>query len=128
MRLIQNKRVSWGSKSLAREIERHVFQNEGDWSAEHLSSGWAHLMPPIGLRETDTDGGYPVFTIVAHGTTIGRPKSLIFVSSVNPTYAFGMRSATKIEIVSNADDVLIFDRPFPSHGLTWADPQGLKHL
>ena len=112
-----------GSSSLRGRIDRHVFRNPGDWSAEDLfeelgafEAGDArfgrfleglasadvipdepsqrrvaaavnrHLRPAgAELRETGTDGGYPVFSVVS--TRPGRvrqPKNLIFASPVKP--------------------------------------------
>ncbi len=147
------------SKSLAREIERHVIQNEGDWPVEYFferlgalevsDRRFARLLEALAspdvrpdenaqrafvdvvngvlvhcgieLRETGSDGGYPVFSIAAKGVATGRPKNLIFASSVKPDIRFRDALNSDIEIVSNADKVLIFDRPFPPEGLRWCD-------
>lgn len=78
----------------------------------------------IELRESDTDGGYPVFAVVwTHTSTLGRPKNLIFASSVKPDLRFRDAVNNDIEIVTNADKVLVYDRPIPSDGLRWRDLQ-----
>ena len=65
----------------------------------------------VELVETADDGGYPVFTMVskAHNTP-GRPKNLIFASSVKPDLRFRDAINNDIEIVTNADKVLVYDR------------------
>lgn len=78
----------------------------------------------VELRETDTEGGYPVFTLVSkHMATSGRPKNLIFASSVKPDLRFRDAVNNDIEIVTNADKVLVYDRPIGSDGLRWRDLQ-----
>lgn len=76
------------------------------------------------LRESGNDGGYPVFKIVstAKGAN-GRPKNLIFASPTKPDIRLIHAITNDIEVVSNADDVLIYDRPIPADGLLWRDLQ-----
>jgi hypothetical protein len=74
----------------------------------------------VELRETGTDGGYPVFSAVAtHAAVAGRPKNLIFASSIKPDLRFRDALNNDIEIVTNADKVLIYDRPIGMNGLLW---------
>lgn len=76
------------------------------------------------LRETSSDGGYPVFSVAAISTvSLGRPKQLIFASSVKPDLRFRDAVNNDIEIVTNADKVLVYDRPIGSEGLRWCDLQ-----
>lgn len=76
------------------------------------------------LRETGTEGGYPVFTTVAVGAPpAGRPKQLIFASSIKPDLRFRDAVNNDIEIVTNADKVLVYDRPIGAEGLRWCDLQ-----
>jgi very-short-patch-repair endonuclease len=76
------------------------------------------------LRESGTDGGYPVFRLVAtHNAATGRPKNLIFASSVKPDLRFRDAVSNDIEIVTNADKVLIYDRPIGVDGLVWRELQ-----
>ncbi|WP_418648280.1 hypothetical protein ACNQFN_06200 [Thauera butanivorans] len=78
----------------------------------------------VELRETDTEGGYPVFTLISlHTTPRGRPKNLIFASSNKPDLRFRDAIDNDIEIVTNADKVLVYDRPIGSEGLRWDDLQ-----
>jgi len=76
------------------------------------------------LRETDHRDGYPVFSLVS--TTSGparRPKNLIFASPLKPDLRFRDAVNNDIEIVTNADRVLVYDRPIGRDGLRWNDLQ-----
>jgi len=76
------------------------------------------------LRETGTESGYPVFAAVAVGSPpAGRPKQLIFASSIKPDLRFRDAVSNDIEIVTNADKVLVYDRPIGAQGLRWCDLQ-----
>jgi very-short-patch-repair endonuclease len=76
------------------------------------------------LRETGEEGGYPVFTVCALGAKpLGRPKQLIFASSVKPDLRFRDAVNNDIEIVTHADRVLVYDRPIGETGLRWCDLQ-----
>ncbi|MGH7788571.1 MAG: hypothetical protein ACRERC_17000 [Candidatus Binatia bacterium] len=78
----------------------------------------------VELRETGTDGGYPVFSLVSlHAGAATRPKNLIFASSVKPDLRFRDAVNNDIEIVTNANRVLIYDRPIGADGLRWRDLQ-----
>jgi very-short-patch-repair endonuclease len=78
----------------------------------------------VELRETDTEGGYPVFTVVStHVAPTGRPKNIIFASSVKPDLRFRDAVNNDIEIVTNADRVLVYDRPIGIDGIRWRDLQ-----
>lgn len=78
----------------------------------------------IELRETASEGGYPVFSLISmHAARMGRPKNLIFASSQKPDLRFRDALDNDIEIVTNADKVLVYDRPIGVDGLRWADLQ-----
>ena len=78
----------------------------------------------VELRETGSEGGYPVFSMVSlHVATKGRPKNLIFASSDKPDLRFRDALDNDIEIVSNADKVRVYDRPIGNDGLRWNDLQ-----
>lgn len=78
----------------------------------------------VELRETGSEGGYPVFTLVSlHATIKGRPKNLIFASPEKPDLRFRDALDNDIEIVTNADKVLVYDRPIGNDGLRWKDLQ-----
>jgi very-short-patch-repair endonuclease len=75
------------------------------------------------LRHTSEAGGYPVFSVVALRSARGRPKNLIFASSRKPDIRFRDAVNNDIEIVSNVDDVLVYDRALSVDGLRWRDLQ-----
>ncbi len=78
----------------------------------------------VELRETAIEGGYPVFMIVSlRGAVRGRPKNLIFASPEKPDLRFRDALDNDIEIVTNANNVLVFDRPIGVDGLLWSDLQ-----
>lgn len=78
----------------------------------------------VELRETGAEGGYQVFSLVSlHAATKGRPKNLIFASSVKPDLRFRDALDNDIEIVTNADKVLVYDRAIGNDGLRWKDLQ-----
>jgi very-short-patch-repair endonuclease len=78
----------------------------------------------VELRETGMDGGYPVFEVawVSSGVQ-GKPKNLIFASQIKPDLRFRDAVNNDVEIVSNADTVLVYDRAISSGGLLWRDLQ-----
>jgi very-short-patch-repair endonuclease len=78
----------------------------------------------VELRESGIEGGYPVFTIVStREGALGRPKNLIFASPIKPDLRFRDAVNNDIEIVTNADKVLVYDRPIGVEGLLWRDLQ-----
>ena len=77
----------------------------------------------VELRETGMDGGYPVFHVLSFGLTTGRPKNLIFASPLKPDLRFRDAVNNDIEIVTNVEKVLVYDRPIPAEGLRWSDLQ-----
>ena len=78
----------------------------------------------VELRETGSEGGYPVFSLVSlHAVTRSRPKNLIFASPEKPDLRFRDALDNDVEIVTNADKVLVYDRPIGIDGLCWNDLQ-----
>lgn len=75
------------------------------------------------LRETGTEGGYPVFELLSLHAARGRPKNLVFASQIKPDIIVADTLDNDIEIVSNVDAVLVYDRPIGSDGLRWRDLQ-----
>jgi very-short-patch-repair endonuclease len=76
------------------------------------------------LRETGADGGYPVFSVVPAGAARNRrPKNLIFASLAKPDIRFRDAIDNDVEIVKNADKVLVYDRPITGEGIRWRDLQ-----
>ncbi|MGC5009056.1 hypothetical protein [Streptomyces sp. DT203] len=140
--------------TLKDRIERHVFRNPGDWSAEVLFENLGafearnarfgrfleglvsadvlldeHLQQTtvgtindhlrahgIELRQTGTDGGYPLFAVVStrlHGNQ--RPKNIIFASLTKPDIRFRSSVDNDIEIVGgDATSTLVYDREIPN--------------
>ncbi len=78
----------------------------------------------VELRETGVVGGYPVFhfTWASKGGK-GKPKNIIFGSPLKPDLRFRDAVNNDVEIVSNAESVLIYDRPILDEGLRWRDLQ-----
>ncbi|QEZ49002.1 hypothetical protein [Cupriavidus oxalaticus] len=78
----------------------------------------------VELRETDSEGGYPIFTLVSlRAATKGQPKNLIFASPDKPDLRFRDALDNDVEIVTNAEKVLVYDRPIGNDGLRWNDLQ-----
>jgi very-short-patch-repair endonuclease len=150
------------TRSLRAQIERHVFRNSEDWTAEHLfdqlgafdasnrrfvlflegivssavlpdEASQRRVADKINaqlalcgseLRETGEEGGYPVFAVVGRSSShAGRPKQIIFASSIKPDLRFRDAISNDIEIVTNVDKVLVYDRPIAAAGLRWCDLQ-----
>jgi hypothetical protein len=78
----------------------------------------------IELQATGTEGGYPAFTAVSIGKRVkASAKNLIFASQVKPDLRFCDAINNDVEVVSNQDKVLIYDRPIGVGGLTWQELQ-----
>ncbi|RBB37541.1 hypothetical protein DPV79_21330 [Burkholderia reimsis] len=72
------------------------------------------------LRETGIKGGYPEYSLVSlYGPSGNRPKNIIFASACKPDLRFRDAINNDIEIVTNADQVLVYDRPIGNDGLSW---------
>jgi hypothetical protein len=77
----------------------------------------------IELREIAIEDGFPIFRFASLGGAAGRFKNLIFASPRKPDLRFRDAVNNDVEIVSGADEVLVYDRPLPTHGLRWHDLQ-----
>ena len=76
------------------------------------------------LIETGEVDGYPSFSLIRPGDpSLGRPKNIIFASTVKPDLRFRNAVDNDIEIVNHADKVLVFDEPIGESGLRWCDLQ-----
>ena len=76
------------------------------------------------LRETGDDGGYPVFSVVSTRAARNRqPKNLIFATLAKPDIRFRDAVNNDIEIVENADKVLVYEQSIGSDGIRWRDLQ-----
>lgn len=78
------------------------------------------------VRQIGAESGYAVYGVVRTQLGVaGEMKNLIFASTgEKPELVFRDAVNNDVEIVKNADKVLIFDRPLPSSGLLlWQDLQ-----
>lgn len=76
------------------------------------------------LRETGIREGYPEFSLVhLYDRPGSRPKNIIFASARKPDLRFRDAINNDIEIVTHADEVLVYDRPIGNEGLKWRDLQ-----
>lgn len=75
------------------------------------------------LRQISEVGGYPVFGLVALRAARGRPKNVIFASRAKPDIRLSDSLENDIEILSNPDEVLVYDRPLGADGLRWRELQ-----
>lgn len=74
--------------------------------------------------ETGTQGGYPVFEILPLNTNFGdKPKNIIFASEEKPDLRLSDAISNKVQVLSDLDKVLVYDRPISSGGLYWKDLQ-----
>lgn len=72
------------------------------------------------LREIGVKDGYPEYSLVSlYAPSGNRPKNIIFASASKPDLRFRDALNNDIEIVTNADQVLVYDRPIGNDGLSW---------
>lgn len=153
---------AFGEPLLRQQIQRHVFRNPGDWTAEKLfdelgafdasdrrfglflealvshevlvhepnqRAALATINPHLNkiqleLRETGSDGGYPIFHLCRAGNApTRRPKNLIFASSKKPDLRLSDALDNDIEILDSEADVLVYDEPIRDRGIRWRDLQ-----
>ncbi|WP_137963133.1 AbiJ-related protein, partial [Klebsiella variicola] len=74
------------------------------------------------IHSSDAEG-YPVFSLISLRTFRGRPKNIIFASLTKPDIRLSDSLNNEIEILSNSNEVLIYDRPLSSEGLSWRELQ-----
>ncbi|MFF1872800.1 hypothetical protein [Kitasatospora herbaricolor] len=78
----------------------------------------------VELRETDTDGGYPVFSVVPSSSAKARrPWNLVFASLNKPDLRLRDALDNEIESLSSEDIALYYDRPIGADGIRWRDLQ-----
>lgn len=76
------------------------------------------------LVETEQISRRPVFAVQRLSVErAARPKNVIFASRVKPDLRFRDAVSNDVEIVTNADKVLVYDRPIGPDGLRWRDLQ-----
>lgn len=74
------------------------------------------------LRETGAKDGYPVFNLMSTRTGRARsPRILIFATLAKPDIRIEDVLDLDIEILSDQDNVLVYDRPISGNGLLWRD-------
>jgi hypothetical protein len=70
------------------------------------------------------EGGYPVYAAVMVGKGVkASVKNLIFASPQKPDLRFKDAINNDVEVVTNQDQVLVYERPINSGGLTWQELQ-----
>ncbi|EFO0759726.1 hypothetical protein DYP13_23560, partial [Escherichia coli] len=74
------------------------------------------------IHSSDAEG-YPVFSLISLRTFRGRPKNIIFASLTKPDIRLSDSLNNEIEILSNPNQVLIYDRPLSTEGLSWRELQ-----
>lgn len=98
-------------------------QPDERWQREIVDA----LNDPLGranleMAEVGEDGGYPVFALATKRAGVaGRPKNIIFGGQIRPDLVLRDAVNNDIEIASNADKVLVYDRQIGVSGLTWAE-------
>ncbi len=83
-------------------------------------------LAPCGVHFVSHLGGdgYLIGSLAYIGNkTNNSPKNLIFASSIKPDLRFSNALDNDVEIVTNADKVLIYDKPIGPAGLLWKDLQ-----
>lgn len=88
------------------------------------------------MQVTSSDSGYPIYTVVEIRSKVsGAMKNIIFASvGEKPELVFKDAINNDVEIVKNADNVLIYDRVLPPSGALlwknlqewWAEKNGLQ--
>ncbi|MEV0352215.1 hypothetical protein AB0H88_41170 [Nonomuraea sp. NPDC050680] len=74
------------------------------------------------LRQTDIKDGYPVFNVVSTRSGHARPpRALIFATLSKPDIRIEDVLNLDIEVLSDQDNVLVYDRPIGTDGLLWRD-------
>lgn len=77
-----------------------------------------HFVPTLG------EDGYLIGSLAYIGAKAkNSPKNLIFASSIKPDLRFSSALDNDVEIVTNADKVLIYDKHIGVAGLLWKDLQ-----
>lgn len=88
----------------------------------------ARIDPPLAsaglhLRELAATEGYPTFTVVPARSRVGQARNLIFASPRKPDLRLSDAIDNEIELCSDPEDVLVYDRPISADGVRWRDLQ-----
>lgn len=120
--------MRWPDKRVFLFLERLVHPAARPDEADQL--GWVRFLNEFievdgfHLVETGRISRRPVFAVQRLGAgQVGVPKNVIFASPVKPDLRFRDAVSNDIEIVTNADKVLVYDRPIGPDGLCWRDLQ-----
>lgn len=109
-----------------------------DQSQEVLANSVSTSLSRSGfsVQVTSSDSGYPIYTVVEIRSKVhGAMKNIIFASvGEKPELVFKDAINNDVEIVKNADNVLIYDRVLPPSGALlwknlqewWAEKNGLQ--
>ncbi len=81
------------------------------------------VAPGLELRETGAADGYPVVEVVSIRSRMGRPKNLIFASPRKPDLRLSDAIDNEVGILSDPDELLVYDRPITADGVLWRDLQ-----
>ncbi len=79
------------------------------------------------VQQVAAQSGYPIFGVArVQAGVVGAMKNIIFASiGEKPELVFRDAVNNDVEIVRNADNVLVYDRPLPTSGmLLWKDLRG----
>lgn len=71
------------------------------------------------MRHVSDIDGYPVYSFVSLHVARGKPKNIIFASFEKPDIVLVDALSNDIEIRTNADRVLVYDRQISEDGLRW---------
>jgi hypothetical protein len=78
----------------------------------------------VRLLESGESGGYPTFEIVSLSLAGSeKPKNIIFASSEKPDLRLKDAISNRVEVLTHADKVLVYDRQISSSGLSWRELQ-----
>jgi very-short-patch-repair endonuclease len=83
-------------------------------------------LQPCGVHFVDAPGmdGYLVASLATIGSGQQRsPKNLIFASPFKPDLRFSNALDNDVEVVTDVDKVLVYDRPISAGGLLWRELQ-----
>ena len=103
----------------------HPLSRRGE-SQQELVSSLNKLLKRDGFAAAIVayESGYPIYAVqrVAGGNS-GRVKHIIFASTHKPDLRFRDAINGDIEVVTHADEVLVYDSPIGRDGMKWSDLQ-----
>lgn len=73
------------------------------------------------LRQADSIANLPIYKVIDRDSGVkGEIKNIIFSSKYKPDIVFKNALSNDIEIVGNADQCLVYDRPVTIEGISWS--------